>query len=410
MPGAGPAAATRVDVAIVGGGLVGATLALALAPTRHSVLLIEAVPPDATAQPSFDDRSSALGNGSRRVLEMLGVWPHLLGTATPIRAIHISDAGHFGAARLQAAELGLDAFGYVVPNRSIGAALWRTLEPAPIARRVGARVERVALGADAARLAVVDAAGATEQVEARVVVAADGAHSVVRAAAGIDADVQDYHQVAVIANLEAERRSADIACERFTPTGPLVLLPLADGRYAVVWTVAPQRAERLLASTDAEFTAALQEALGWRIGRVTAVGRRASYPLALRRAQGMSGTRAVLVGNAAQTLHPVAAQGYNLGLRDAAALAERLATAADPGAAALLADYARARALDRRGMIAFTDGLVKLFALENPVLAGLRNLGLLAFDLLPPAKRALARLSWGFGGDTPRLLRGLPLT
>ncbi|MFO1410799.1 MAG: 2-octaprenyl-6-methoxyphenyl hydroxylase [Steroidobacteraceae bacterium] len=409
MPAPGTASPTRVDVAIVGGGLVGATLALALAPTRRSVLLIEAVPPDSAAQPSFDDRCSALGNGSRRVLEMLGVWPHMLAAATPIRGIHISDAGHFGAARLEAAELGLDAFGYVVPNRAIGAALWRALEPAPVARRVGARVGQVALGEDVARLEVVDAAGATEQVEARVVVAADGAHSLVRAAAGIEAEVQDYHQVAVIANLQAERRAGNIACERFTPNGPLVLLPLADGAYAVVWTVAPERAGRLLASTDAEFTAALQDALGWRVGRVTQVGRRVAYPLALRRAQALAGPRAVLVGNAAQTLHPVAAQGYNLGLRDAAALAERLAAAADPGAAAVLAEYARTRALDRRGMIAFTDGLVKLFALEHSLLAGLRNFGLLAFDLLPPAKRALARVSWGFGGDTPRLLRGLPL-
>jgi 2-octaprenyl-6-methoxyphenol hydroxylase len=405
-----PASPTCVDVAIVGGGLVGATLALALAPTRRSVLLIEAVAPDSAAQPSFDERCSALGNGSRRVLELLGAWPHMQAAATPITAIHVSDAGHFGAARLAADELGLDAFGYVVPNRSIGAALWRALEPVAVARRVGARVADVVLDAAAAHLQVVDGAGAIEHIAARVVVAADGAHSAVRAAAGIEADVQDYQQVAVIANLEAERRAGHTAYERFTPTGPLVLLPLTAGRYALVWTLAPPRAARLLASPEPEFLAQVQAALGWRVGRVQRVGRRASYPLALRRAHSMVGTRAVLVGNAAQTLHPVAAQGFNLGLRDAAALAERLATAADPGADSVLADYARARALDRRGMIAFTDGLVKLFALEQPVLAALRNLGLVAFDLLPPAKRALARLSWGFGGETPRLLRGLPLT
>jgi 2-octaprenyl-6-methoxyphenol hydroxylase len=339
-----PSAPTSVDVAIVGGGLVGASLALALAPTRRSVLLIEAVPPDSAAQPSFDDRSSALGNGSRRVLETLGVWPHLAAAATPITAIHVSDAGHFGAARLEAAELGLEAFGYVVPNRAIGAALWRALEPAPVARRVGAQVERVDLDPTAARLTVKDAAGGVEHVSARVVVAADGAHSRVRAAAGIDAEVQDYHQVAIVANLEAERRSGGIAYERFTPTGPLVLLPITAGRYTVVWTLAPERAEHMLASPEAEFVAELQRCLGWRVGRVRMAGKRASYPLALARAQAMAGTRAVLVGNAAQALHPIAAQGFNLGLRDAAALAERLAAAADPGADAVLADYARARA------------------------------------------------------------------
>ncbi len=407
MPGA--AAANRVDVAIVGGGLVGAALALALAPTRRSVLLIEAVPPESDAQPSFDGRCSALGNGGRRVLEVLGVWPHLAAAAAPVRGIQVSDAGHFGAARLEAAELGLEALGYVVPNRAIGAALWRTLGTAPLERRIGARVLGVVVDSGAACLSIAHASGALEEVEARVVVAADGAHSLVRAAAGIDADVQDYRQVALIASLEAERRAGDLAYERFTPNGPLVLLPLAAGHYAMVWTLAPEHAGRMLASPEPEFLAALQAALGWRVGRVLRVGPRSAYPLALRRAQAMAGRRTVLVGNAAQSLHPVAAQGYNLGLRDAAALAERLAAAEDPGADAVLADYARARALDRRGMIAFTDGLVRLFGLEQPLLAGLRNLGLVAFDLLPPAKRALARLSWGFGGDTPRLLRGLPL-
>jgi len=402
-------APTRVDVAIVGGGLVGASLALALAPTRRSVLLIEAVPPDSAAQPSFDERSSALGNGSRRILETLGVWPHLAAAVTPITGIHVSDAGHFGAARLEARELGLAAFGYVVPNRSIGAALWRALETAPVARRVGARVQAVELDADAARLTVVAAGGATSSVTARVAVAADGAHSLVRGAAGIAADMQDYHQVALVANLEADRRSSGIAYERFTPTGPLALLPLADGRYTVVWTLAPERAARMQESAEAEFVAELQRCLGWRVGRIRAVGRRAAYPLALARAQSMTGPRAVLVGNAAQALHPVAAQGFNLGLRDAAMLAELFAAAEDPGAADVLAAYARARAPDRRGMIAFTDGLVKLFALEQPALAAVRNFGLMAFDLLPPAKRALARVSWGFGGHMPRLMRGLPL-
>jgi 2-octaprenyl-6-methoxyphenol hydroxylase len=402
-------AQAQVDVAIVGGGLVGASLALALAPTRRSVLLIEAVAPDSAAQPSFDDRSSALGNGSRRILETIGVWPHLAGAVTPITSIHVSDAGHFGAARLEARELALAALGYVVPNRSIGAALWRALETAPVARRVGARVQAVELGADAARLAIVDAGGTTETVHARVVVAADGAQSLVRGAAGIAAEVQDYHQVAIVANLEAERRSAGIAYERFTPTGPLALLPLTDGRYTVVWTLAPERAARMQDSAELDFVAELQRCLGWRIGRIRAVGRRATYPLALSRAQAMTGTRAVLVGNAAQALHPVAAQGFNLGLRDAAAVAELFAAAEDPGAVDVLADYARARTRDRRGMIAFTDGLVQLFALEHPALAALRNFGLAAFDMLPPAKRALARLSWGFGGHMPRLMRGLPL-
>ena len=237
--------------------------------------------------------------------------------------------------------------------------------------------------------------------------AADGAHSLVRAAAGISALVEDYDQVAVVVHVLTDQPASGVAYERFTATGPLAVLPLADGRYTVVWTVTPVRATRLLALADAGFIDELQAGFGWRIGRIVRAGARAAYPLRLSRADAMAGRRAVLVGNAAQALHPVAGQGFNLGLRDAALLAEILAAAPDPGAAAVLEDYERRRAADRRGMIGFTDGLVKLFASERPGVAAARSAGLLLFDVVPAAKRALSRLSWGFGGDSPRLMRGL---
>ena len=398
-------AATVVDVAIVGGGMVGASLALALGGSGKRVALIEAVVADAAGQPSFDDRTTALGNGSRRIFETLGVWQHLDAHAGPVREIRVSDAGHYGAARLSAAEQGLEALGYVVSNRHIGAALWKQLAAQPaIALRCPARVLEVQLGADRARLTV--QAGA-ELVEARVVVAADGAHSLVRAAAGISALVEDYNQVAVVVHVLTDQLASGVAYERFTATGPLAVLPLADGRYTVVWTVTPARATQLLALGDAEFIDEMQRGFGWRIGRIVRAGARAAYPLRLSRADAMTGRRAVLVGNAAQALHPVAGQGFNLGLRDAALLAEILAAAPDPGAAAVLEDYERRRAADRRGMIRFTDGLVKLFASERPGVAAVRSAGLLLFDVVPAAKRALSRLSWGFGGDSPRLMRGL---
>ena len=398
-------AATVVDVAIVGGGMVGASLALALGGSGKRVALIEAVVADAAGQPSFDDRTTALGNGSRRIFESLGVWQHLDAHAGAVREIRVSDAGHYGAARLSAAEQGLEALGYVVSNRHIGAALWKQLAAQPaIALRCPARVLEVQLGADRARLTV--QAGA-ELVEARVVVAADGAHSLVRAAAGISALVEDYNQVAVVVHVLTDQLASGVAYERFTATGPLAVLPLADGRYTVVWTVTPARATQLLALGDAEFIDEMQRGFGWRIGRIVRAGARAAYPLRLSRADAMTGRRAVLVGNAAQALHPVAGQGFNLGLRDAALLAEILAAAPDPGAAAVLEDYERRRAADRRGMIRFTDGLVKLFASERPAVAAARSAGLLLFDVVPAAKRALSRLSWGFGGDSPRLMRGL---
>ena len=408
------AAHTQVDIAIVGGGMVGASLALALAATTRSVLVVEAHAPDARDQPSFDERTTALGNGSRRVFETLGVWPELSTHAVAVREIRVSDAGRAGAARLTAGEQGLDALGYVVPNRALGRALWHQLAAHPsIAIRIPARVRELKFAADAARFAIdpggADGANARESVEARVVVAADGAHSLVRAAAGIGAEIEDYDQVAVVVHVATDLPSTGIAYERFTKTGPLAVLPLADGRYTVVWTLAPDRALEVCALDDSSFTGALQTDFGWRIGRIVRIGARATYPLRLSRAERMTGTRAVLVGNAAQSLHPVAGQGFNLGLRDAALLAELLAAAPDPGASSVLENYERRRAADRRGMIGLTDGLVRLFGSERPGLALARNFGLTMFDLAPGAKRALARVSWGFGRDAPRLLRGLPV-
>lgn len=400
----------KVDVAIVGGGMVGASLALALSGTGREVTLIEGVAPGSAAQPSFDDRSTALGNASRRIFEGLGVWRAMEPDTSAIRTIHVSDAGRFGFARLNAAEQGIEAFGYIIPNRCIGAALWAKLADAEgITLRVPARPESVEIGSDRVRLTVVDDRGPPEAIEARLVVAADGAHSSVRAAAGIGADVEDYDQVAMVANLRADRPHDGTAYERFTQAGPLALLPVRDGGYGVVWSAVPAEAARLLALSDADFLRELQMRFGWRAGAFTRVGKRASYPLKLSRATTTVATRAVLIGNAAQALHPVAGQGFNLGLRDAAMLAEVLAApdTDDPGSAEVLARFESWRDGDRTGVIRFTDGLIKLFGDTRPGVGLARNVGLLLFDLTPPAKSALARVSAGFTGPTPRLARGL---
>jgi 2-octaprenyl-6-methoxyphenol hydroxylase len=399
------------DVAIVGGGMVGASCALALAGSGRSVVLIEGIAPDSAAQPSFDERTTALGNASRRIFEGLGIWAQLEPQAAPIRAIHVSEAGRFGFARLDAAAQGIDAFGFVVANRLIGAALWSALASAQgVSVRVPARPESVAIEPDAVTLTLIDAGGARERLRARVVVAADGAHSVVRAAAGIEASVEDYGQVALVMNVKADRAHDGTAFERFTSAGPLAVLPLKDGSFTVVWTVAPERARELLALNDPAFLDELQRRFGWRAGRFVHAGRRASYTLNLTRAATSVGLRTALIGNAAQALHPVAGQGFNLGLRDAAMLAELIAAAdEDPGGARLLRQFADWRARDRSGVIRFTDGLIKLFGDGRRGVGMLRNLGLLLFDLAPPAKSALARVSAGFGGPTPRLARGLAL-
>lgn len=405
-------AAVEIDVAIVGGGLVGASLALALAPTGLRVGLVEGVSPDAAAQPSFDDRTTALGNGTRRSFEALGVWSHVAPRAAAIRRIHVSDAGRFGFARLEASDHGIDAFGYVVTNRVLGEALHGLLAAMRgLDLRMPARCTAVTAGEHAVEIRTEPA---QRPWRARLVVAADGAQSRVREAAGLGAEVEDYRQVAVIAHVRASRAADGTAFERFTRSGPFAVLPLHDGAYGVVWTLAPDAAARVLELGDREYLAALQSAFGWRLGRLLDVGKRSAYPLRLTRAHTVVGRRVALIGNAAQGLHPVAGQGFNLGLRDAATLAEVLAEVvvregrdADIGAAAVLAEFAARRQVDRDGVTRFTDGLVKLFGDERPGVPTLRDLGLLLFDLSPTAKQAMSRLSWGFAGRTPRLGRGL---
>jgi 2-octaprenyl-6-methoxyphenol hydroxylase len=406
------------DVVIVGGGMVGASFALALRDTPLRVLLIESVPPDSVSQPSFDERTTALGNGSRQIFETLGVWPAMAPDASPIRSIHVSDAGRFGVARLDAREQGVEAFGYVVPNRVIGRVLWNALRGAPnLEIRMPAKLESATPQRDGVLLAVASG-GTTGTVRAAIAVAADGAGSVLRASAGIDASVEDYEQVAIVTNAATDRPNNGEAFERFTRAGPLAVLPLRDdgtggGNYAVVWAVRPERAAELVALDEAQFAAELLTAFGWRAGRWNRIGRRNTYPLTLSRADETVAGRIVLIGNAAQALHPVAGQGFNHGLRDAATLAEMLVAGARAEDAdrfdELLKKFSAWRAEDRKGVTRFTDGLVKLFGNDTPGLGLVRNFGLLMFDLSPTAKRALSRVSWGFAGRMPRLARGLPL-
>jgi 2-octaprenyl-6-methoxyphenol hydroxylase len=402
------------DVAIAGGGLVGASLALALAPLGFKVALVEAVAPGGGDHPSFDERTTALANGSARIFRSLGVWRHMEREATPIRRIHVSDQGRFGVARIDAAEQGLEALGYVLPNRVMGAALWQGLGTAPGIQVIApARV----LGSEPAggvRVLAFEHSGLQQELRARLVVAADGTRSLIREQAGIAADHWPYAQTAIISTITTQRFHDYVAYERFTADGPIAVLPLSDGRCGIVWTRPPEDAVRLLALPDEAFLAELQAAFGFRLGRLLRVGVRSAYELALSRSERHVAERLAIVGNAAQGLHPIAGQGFNLGLRDAASLAEVLADArangvADAGDAGPLKAYADWRAEDRRRIVAFTDGLVRLFGSPLGVLRGLRSVGLLAFDAFPPAKSAMARLSVGAAGRIPRLARGVPL-
>jgi len=403
----------RFDVLIIGGGLVGASLACALAETRLRVALVEAVPVGSVSQPSYDERVIALAWGSRLILAGAGVWPAVAPEAEPIRRIHISDRGRPGLARLDCADQGVDALGYVVPARVLGQALYQRLQ------RVG-QVELLCparLGEFRVRGEEVegelDLSGTSRSFRARMLVGADGGQSGIRERLGLAVWQWEYGHTAVIATVTPDRPRAGTAYERFTDSGPLALLPMTQDRYSVVWTAADAAAPELLGLPDAEFLARLQERFGFRLGRLAHLGRRASYPLRLVQVKNPVGERLALIGNAAHTLHPVAGQGLNLGLRDVAVLAELLAEASasggDPGAAELLRRYGEARRWDQRGAALITDGLARIFA--NPLcpVPALRDLGLIGLDLLPGLKRGVARQFMGLRGSLPRLSRGLPL-
>ncbi len=405
------------DVAVGGGGLVGAALALALAELDLRVVLIEAAAFDSRNQPSFDDRTTALSNGSRRAFEALGVWPLIDRDATAIRRIHISDQGRFGFARLDARELGLQALGYVVTNRTMGAGLWRRLAETSVKLLAPARIVGLEMR-DGVQHVRYSANGSDEvtSITASLVVAADGSQSRLRASAGVHAESWDYDQVALIANVFPQRFHDHVAYERFTSAGPLALLPMSDGRMGLIWTFARGEVDAIAGCSDAEFLSKLQDAFGFRLGRFTRVGARHQYPLALTRSDDYISERLAIVGNAAQALHPIAGQGFNLGLRDAASLAEVLADARaetegafDPGDGLWLQRYRAWREADRTNIVRFTDGLVRVFTQPFGPIKWLRNAGMLAFDLMPIAKDSLSQLSLGAAGRVPRLTRGAPL-
>lgn len=405
-------AKAEFDIVIAGGGMIGTSLALALAPTGLDVAVVEAVPRAAAEQPSFDDRTTALSRSSQRTFEALGLWPDIVAAATPIRSIHVSDRGRFGFSHIDAAEQQVEALGYVVINRVLGAVLQDAL-----ARAQGVEVlcpARIVRLRQAEQTVSVTLEQGAEEPSCRLLVAADGARSSVRGMLGIGVQQIDYGQHAVIGNLLPDKAHDYRAFERFTEDGPLAILPVADDRAAFVWTLAPHDADAVMALDDAAFTARLQEAFGFRLGRFSRVGRRARYPLGLSRAASLTAGRGVLIGNAAHGLHPVAAQGFNLGLRDVAALAECIADvgpdgAADVGSTAVLERYADWRRADQQKLVQFTDGLVRLFGSRRPSLRLLRDVGMLGFDLVPGARRLFARHTMGLAGELPRLSRGVPL-
>lgn len=412
------------DILIIGGGMAGASLALALKDLPLSIGIVEAVPYESQQQPAFDARAIALAEGSHRIFQAMGIWQAMVARGvTAIEHIHVSDRGSFGSARLEAVEEGVAALGYVVEGRVIGGALTEVLaQLSNVELLCPAQLTKLTVEADGVEAAlVVD--GAPRSVRARLLVAADGVHSTVRQRVDARSWSMGYGQTAVIATVTTDRPHGNVAYERFTDTGPLALLPCdpphdweqetRGHRWSLVWTARDHQVEEMLGLGDDEFLHRLQQRFGYRAGRFLRTSERYAYPLVFDFVRQAAQSRIAFIGNAAHAIHPVGGQGFNLGLRDVAALAEVIADAVaageDIGTMAALRPYVAWRRPDYLRVAAFTDGLVRLFSNRLPPLRLARNFGLLGMDILPPAKHLFARQAMGLTGKLPRLACGLPV-
>ena len=410
---------TDFDLIIVGGGMVGASLACALGDSPLKIAVIEATPFESDSQPSFDARTLALAYGSRRIFDSLGLWNDIEQRGvTPIRRIHVSDRGHAGSSHLDAQSEGVEALGYVAEIRMLGQVLHERMHTFNNVQFIcPAQVSQVNIEPTRVSVEILEEQ-ASRHITGRLLVAADGGNSVTRQLLGIKTFRMGYDQHAVIANVAMDRSHEGVAYERFTSSGPMALLPSRDTEgnenvFALVWTVKSSERDEVLRLDDTEFLSGLQQRIGERAGHFIKVGERFVYPLGWMQSREHVRQRLAIIGNAAHTLHPVAGQGFNLGLRDVAALAQVVLDGVrqgqDPGDLNLLQNYAKWRRRDQLETALFTDGLVRTFSTSFPPLALARNIGLALVDILPPVKHVLARHAMGLGGKLPRLARGLRL-
>lgn len=388
------------DVFIIGGGLIGASLMLALRGSGLRVALVDSECYTDRIQPNFDARSLALSSASIQILKTLDVWPLMLPDACPIDTIHVSERGGFGSTHLQGETS--SPLGYVVEMQDIHHALQQRLD----IKNVFAPAKLIAL--DKQKREVTIRQGVDERhFKVKLIVAADGAQSSTRQFCQITTKVKDYHQHAIVANIGLTRTHHNQAYERFTNTGPLALLPMNGCRVSTVWALPPDEAARVMALPDATFLTTLQRAFGYRLGRFMRVGQRMSYPLRQIVSESTVSGGVVFIGNAAQTLHPVAGQGFNLGLRDVAWLAQCIAK--EGLSDTMLRHYQTLRKDDQRRMICLTDSLIHLFTSDFPGMASARQAGLVALDHLPVFKNTLAHFARGFAGSAPDLVCGISL-
>lgn len=396
------------DILIAGAGLAGNCLALALKDSGLNIAIVEACSREQLRASPAGDRALALAAGTVTMLRTLDVWRGVADKATAITDIHISDRGHFGKTRLSAQQQGVEALGYVIRARDIEDHVAALVERAGIRQFRPARLVGLMSGMHEVNVSLKQGQ-ASLNLTATLLVGADGGQSSVRKLLEIPQEVTEYGQTALVTTVRSTLSHHNTAFERFTASGPLALLPQADRLSAVVWTRTHEEAEGLMAGGDAEFLEQLQDCFGYRLGQLTLAAPRRAFPLSLIRARTMVSGRSVIIGNAVHQLHPVAGQGFNLGLRDVVQLAEMLLDrheqGGDIGASDLLERYVRIRQQDHDHTITFTDNVVKVFSSDWLALAAVRSGALTLLDHLPFAKHQLARHAMGLAQRLPRVGR-----
>jgi 2-octaprenyl-6-methoxyphenol hydroxylase len=400
------------DIVIVGAGMVGASTALGVSDLGLSVLLLDSFALKNTGPrytPSYDARSTAISWGSREILNQLGVWSAVHEHASTLSNVHVSEKGRFGVTRMSADELNFDALGYVVPNQWLGQCLLKKLEDKQVPLCSPAKVSRIVTENNQQHLrieSVGDAPSMTKNVQARLVIIADGTCSSTAELLGIESDIETYGQHALIANVTSELPNNGVAYERFTKHGPLALLPLTENTSALVWTHDSGNIQTYLDMDEESFCIALQSVFGERLGKITRCGARNAYPLRLVRAKEQFRPGVVLLGNAAHSLHPVAGQGFNLALRGVASCLEMLKQADqaqhDIGEISGLKRFSEGLANDQAKTIGFSDQVVKLFGHRSSLVALVRDVGLVALDNLPVLKSVFASQAMGLAGKKAR--------
>lgn len=379
----------QYDILIIGGGLVGHSLAYALRDLPISIALVEANAAPPSLNNAFDTRAISLSLGSTQVFERLGLWQTMQSYAEPIHTVHVSEKGQFGFTRLRAKEFNVPAFGYVAEITALHHILLdATKTCSQIEFICPASLTALQHDATGVNATLQHATGIQETIHAKLLVAADGANSIVRQLQQIPASCHDYQQTAIATTLGLARDHQHVAYERFTLNGPLALLPLQNRRYAVVWTMPPDKAEKILHLAEADFVAELKHWIGYRLGRIVKVGKRSAYPLQQVQACQPRMRNTLLIGNAAHTLHPVVGQGFNLGLGDVATLADILATN-NLHSTDISDIYRQQRKWRQNTMALFTHSLVQCFSYEFAPLRWARNFGMIAVDRTYPLKSGL---------------------